>query len=445
MKLFGLSLLQLLCLVIFPIAALAADVTVDSSTLVGFGTRDISGSSKETLIPATQFLGVTADKLADGNLSLHFYGWGRTDLADKSYNSETSTGSLTYGYLQYRFNQANANVRAGRFFIHEGIVNEQIDGVSVRTDLPMGFGLSAFGGATVHTTHLKYETTDGKGDTLYGGRANYRYKGLLEVGVSGVYESAAPTLTSAQYKPSNYDYQGYRRVGGDIWLTPIKSIDFIGHSSYNPETQQIAEHTYLLNYKPIQHLVLTGEYNQHHEKSYLYAWTMFSAANLNSSDKSSSAGVSASYEINKNLEVAGDYKHFTREFGSADRMGGDVRVNYKDNTIRGGFGYHYLNAGEGFAKYQVTPSSYHELRCFAMHDTKSYFAAVDLLGDFFKEKVYNQNSAWEATTTVGYHFTPALALSGDLSYGRNPQFTEEAKALLRLTYNMTYTGIGGKK
>ena len=80
-----------------------------------------------------------------------------------------------------------------------------------------------------------------------------------------------------------------------------------------------------------------------------------------------------------------------------------------------------------------------------MHDTKGYFAAIDLLGHFFKEKIYNESSAWEATTSLGYHITPAMALSGDFSYGRNPEFTEEAKGLLRLTYNMTYPGIGGKK
>src|SRR5665647_727882 len=99
---------------------LAADVTVDSSTLFGIGQRDISGASKETLLPATQFLGITADKLADGNLSLHLYGWGRADLGDKSFNNEASTGSLTYGYLQYRFSKANANIRAGRLFVREG-------------------------------------------------------------------------------------------------------------------------------------------------------------------------------------------------------------------------------------------------------------------------------------------------------------------------------------
>ncbi len=422
-----------------PCVTLAADVTIDSTTMLGIAKRDISGSSKETIIPATQFLGLTADKMADGNLSLHLYGWGRSDLADNSYNNDKNAGSLTYGYLQYRFNHANANVRTGRFFVREGVVNEQIDGVSARTDLPMGFGLSVFGGATVHTAHLSGETSDGKGDTLYGGRANFRYNGLLEIGLSGVYESAAPILKTLHAAGD------YRRVGGDIWVTPIKTIDIVGHSSYNPETQQFAEHSYLFNLKATQKLVLTGEFNRHFEQSYLFPRTTFSATLLNPNDKSSSAGGSTSYEISKNVEISGDYKHYTREFGSADRFGGETRVNYKDNSVRGGIGYHYLNAGQGFAITPYTSASYHELRCFAMHDSKSYFAAVDLLGNFFKEKIYNQSSAWEATTTIGYHFTPALALSGDLTYGRNPQFTEEAKALLRLTYNMTYPGTGGKK
>ena len=417
---------------------LAADVTVDSSTLLGIARRDVSGASKETLLPATQFLGLTADKLAGGNLSLHLYGWGRADLADESYNNDKNTGTLTYGYLQYRFNQAGSNIRAGRLFVREGIVNEQIDGISARTDLPGGFGLSAFGGAAVHTVKLSGEKSDGKGDTLYGGRVNYRYKGLLEVGLSGVFESAAPALVT-------HTAREYRRVGGDIWITPVKTVDIIGHSSYNPETEQIAEHSYLLNVKPLRRLVLAGEFNQQREISYLNTPLRFSAAVLNPNDKSSSIGLIVSYEINKNLEMAADYKRYSREFGSAERFGGEARVNYKDNSIRGGIGYHYLNAGEGFAIGTNPTASYHELRCYAMSDTKSYFTAVDLLGYLFKEKIYGESSAWEATTSLGYHITPALALSGDLSYGRNPQFTEEAKALLRLTYSRTYNGIGGKK
>lgn len=421
-----------------PSGVTAADITVDSSTILGISQRDVAGAPKENFLPATQFLGLTAENLADGNLSLYLYGWGRSDLADKSYNNDKNAGNLTYGYLQYRFKQADADIRAGRFFIREGIVNEQIDGISSRSALPMGFGLSAFGGATVHTAHLFGENSDGKGDALYGGRLDYRHTGLLEFGLSGVYESAAPKLAS-------HASGDYRRVGGDIWLTPAKSVDIIGHTSYNPETRNIAEHSYLLNYKPSPDLVLTGEYNQHREQSFLYAWTMFSAAALNPDDKSSSAGMSASYELSKSIGITADYKHYTRESGSADRFGGEARVNLRNNTVRGGIGYHYLNAGQRFAIGTTPSASYHELRCYVMHDTKSYFAAIDVLGDIFKDRIYEEKSAWETTTSLGYHLTPALAVSGDVSYGRNPLFTEEVKALLRLTYNMTYPGIGGKK
>ncbi len=426
-----------------PFGVLAADVSVDSSTLFSYGKRDVSGSTSETLAPATQFLGLTADKLADGNLSLHLYGWGRADLADNSFNNNSNDGSLTYGYLQYRFNQGGASIRAGRHFIHEGIVNEQVDGVSFRTDLPMGFGLSAFGGATVHTKALSGENSDGKGDAIYGGRINYRYKGLLDIGLSAVSESSAPTLIHpAPVTPLNGRYS---RVGGDLWFTPFATVDIIGQSSYNTETSKFANHSYLLNYKPIPKLVLTGEYNHYSDSSYLYPRTSLSATPLNPNDKSSTAGFITSYEISKSLEASLDYKHYSREFGSADRFGGDLRVKYQDNSIRGGFGYHYLDAGQGFAITPYTSGSYQELRCFLMRDTKSYFGAVDILGQFFKDDIYNESSAWEAIASLGYHLTPALALSGDLSYGRNPQFTEEVKGLLRLTYNMTYNGNGGKK
>ncbi len=432
---------RLICsasLAAFPLAATAADISVDSTTILRIESRDITGAKKQTLLPATQFLGLDVDKLADGNLSLHVYGWGRADLGDKSYNNDSLGGSFTYGYLQYRFKEANADVRAGRFFVREGIVNEQLDGVSARTELPLGFGLSAFGGATVHTKHLYGENSDGKGDYIYGGRANYRYKGMLELGVSGLYEGKAPALAS-------HTSGNHRLLGGDVWLNPHKSFEIMGHTSYNPETKGIAEHTYLVNIKPIQHLILSAEFNEHRERSYLYAWTMFSAAALNPADKSRSLGGRASYEITKNIELSADYKHYTREIGNADRFGVDARLKFRDNSVRGGIGYHYLRAGKNFAISTIPSASYHEVRGYAMYDTKNYFAAVDALGYFFKEKIYGEKIAWEGTLSLGYHITPALALSGDISYGRNPEFIEDMKGLLRLTYNTTFDGKGGKK
>ena len=131
-------------ILLFPSILGATELSIDSNTIFRIEKRDLVGAGNENLSPATEFIGFDANRLADTNLSLHFYGWGRVDLQDKSYNDKNSDTGFTYGYLRYRFDSANADVRAGRFFVREGIANEQIDGVSVRTDLPLGFGISAF-------------------------------------------------------------------------------------------------------------------------------------------------------------------------------------------------------------------------------------------------------------------------------------------------------------
>ena len=429
-----------------PGVALSAEVSVDATSIVRFEQRIDPFEKKKDITPATQFLGLDVDKLGNDNLSLHVYGWGRYDIQDKSFNNDRGTGNLTYGYLQYRVNRSS-DVRLGRFFVHEGIVNEQVDGLSVRTELPFGFGLSAFGGANVHTKRLYNEKSDGKGDALFGGRANYRYKGILELGASGVYETKAPKLTSFLDDGTTLRYVNVNRrlVGGDVWFSPFRMIEAMGHTSYNTESRGVAEHTYLLNIKPIHHLVLTGEYNEHRERNFLYSWIMFSGAALDPAEKSRSFGGSATYELSKSVEVTAEYKHYKRNMGQADRIGGDLKFSFLDNSVRTGLGYRHLRADSAFAIPGTLSASYHELRFFALHDTKSYFASVDAIDYIFKEKVNNERSAWEGTASLGYHITPQFALSGDFSYGRNPQFTEEIKGLARLTYNMTFDGKGGKK
>ena len=445
MKLSCTRLIPACFLLALPGAALSAEISVDATSIVRFEQRADPGTPKQNIAPATQFLGLDANKLADGNLSLHVYGWGRGDIADKSFNNDQFAGSLTYGYLQYRFKAANADLRAGRFSLHEGIVNEQIDGASFRTDLPLGFGFSAFGGANVHTINLKGQNSDGKGDGNFGGRLNYRYKGVLELGASGQYETDAPAMIDLLNPLNPPTVHNHRTVGGDVWFSPHKSVELMGHTSYNTETKGLAEHSYLMNIKPLQHLVLTGEYNEQRELNYLFSGINFSQLALDPAKRSRSLGGRASYAISKAVELAADYKRYTRDLGNADRYGADMKLSLMENSVRSGLGYHYLRAGKQFAPVDYPSASYHELRGYVMHDTKTYFAAVDVIGYLFKEKVFNEKAAWEATISLGYHITPALAASGDFSYGRNPQFIEEAKGLVRLTYNMTFDSKGGMK
>ncbi len=418
--------------------AQSAEISVDSTTMVRFSQRDVTGGDKQDVRPASELIGLDATRLGDGNLSLHIHGWGRADLGETSYGDSKSAADLSYGFLRYRFNASNADIRAGRFFYREGIVNEQLDGASVRTDLPMGFAISAFGGATVHVKDLPGEGSDGKGDYLAGGRLNYRYRGVLDLGISGVYEEEAPVLAS-HANGSN------RKVGGDIWLSPHGSVELSGHSSYNTETKEVAEHRYRLNLRPSKELTISGEFAEQREQSRLYTWAMLSSSLTNPDDKSRISGASISYGMAKPATVTLDYKHYDREAGKADRYGGEIKVSLMGNSLRSGLGYHYLQADKGFAIIGTTSASYHDLRVYTLHDTKSYFASLELNGQLFKEQINDEKSAYEASLSLGYHLTPSLALSGDISYGRNPQLQNETKGLVRLTYNATYSSRGEKK
>ena len=76
--------------------------------------------------------------------------------------------------------------------------------------------------------------------------------------------------------------------------------------------------------------------------------------------------------------------------------------------------------------------------------TKSHFTSLDLIDYIFKSKINNEKSAWEASASLGYHITPELAASADASYGKNPEFIDETKGLIRLTYNPSFKSRGEK-
>ena len=88
------------------------EVSVYGTTMAQMWKAGTPGFEKATFTPLTQFLGIDATNLGTERLSLHLFGWGRTDLADQSVPGGKSAGDLTYGYLQYRFAEANAEIKA---------------------------------------------------------------------------------------------------------------------------------------------------------------------------------------------------------------------------------------------------------------------------------------------------------------------------------------------
>ena len=417
------SLLSLL----LPAFSSAADYGVDGTTIIRLEQRTAPGVAKQTIAPATQYLGIDADGIGVKELSLHLYGWGRFDLADnsgESTNPKSTDGNLTYGYLLYRFPNANAQVKAGRFFMYEGVAAEQVDGLAARTDLAYGLTVSAYGGVPVKLDRGSAT----KGDFIGGGRLGYRYGGILDLGVSGLSETNSPTATG----------KGDRRlVGADLWLSPVQMIELSGRSSYNTTTKEIAEHTYQATLRPTTGLTFNATFNDVRLADYFAFTNIKSLFSPTINEKYRSFGGSVTYRLAAlpfPVEATIDYMHFKRDsIGDSDRIGAEVRVTPIER-LSTGFSYARVAAANGIM-------SYNEVRGFALYGISRYTASLDLIGDIYDDKVYDKKVAYEIAASAGYQILPMVRLSGDVSYADNPWYDGEFKGLVRITVN--YTTVKG--
>jgi hypothetical protein len=418
----------LLMLSLFPAAAQAAEPLINSTTIVRFEERSIPGFEKQRIVPATQFVGIDTDNIGATDLSLHLYGWGRVDLADRSTSEGTTDGDLGYGYLKYRFNKGNGTIKAGRFSIFEGVANENIDGMSASLNLARGFAFSLFGGAPSHN-----EGNDNLGDYIFGGRFSYRYAGRLELGVSALREGGltnGPTTSPKDYR---------QLVGADLWASPVSYIDINGRVSYNTATSGLAEHSWLLSLRPHKQVTVAGEYRENRLQDFFSASTLRTLFNPDISDKVRLFGGNITWLPVKMLETTLTYQRIKRDtLGNADRYGAELRMNFLENKLRPGASYFRV-------KGDTRSRSYHEVRGYILYDPAKLVTSLDAIAHIYDEKIYNKKNAYEIAASLGYRFLKNLLLSADMSYGENPQYKDEVKGLLRLTYNYTLARKGAGK
>ena len=438
-------------LLVIPAVSHAAEYSAYGTTLLQFQKWKTPGVS-ETLVPLTQFLGVDADGLANGNLSLHFYGWGRVDLADPSFNDDDADGNFTYGYLRYRFPTANGEITAGRFFQTTGGIVQQLDGLAVRADLaPLASGLSLalFLGSPVKPAG----PANNSGDFLAGGRLGYRLPNLLDLGViyqfnSGAdsreasYNSATKTYTTRTVAGSN------GLVGGDLWLKPHRMLEIFGRTLYDTSTGGFAENSYRLVLRPMAPLSVTAEFNQNELANYFAATSLPNLFRPYTGNTVTSYGVNGSYQFSKDLELALDYRYTGQDTrNGSNRIGGELRVAFLDGLLRTGLGYHWVDGGTVKAGYvdNFVITSYNELRGYGLYAKNRFEASIDCIADFYERDIYGTSTAFVLQASAGYTFLPELKLSADLSYGSTPQMDDEFMALLRLTFAYTTTSKGAGK
>jgi len=453
-------------------ASWAQEVSVSSTTFAQYYKQDVPGLDRSTYTPLTQFLGIDATKLGMDNLSLHLFGWGNFDLADQSRVDGTTVGSLSYGYLRYRFDQANGELQAGRFAINHGLGYEQIDGVNGRVDLKGGFSLSAFGGRPVHykvEPREQQHDYEYQRDVIFGARLGYRLAKMGEVGLSFVQDGTATSYYEKTRPERTEPLYDYRRqfVGGDIYLVPIAPMTFSGRvvfdmadhtldNRYSPNdsasSTEIAETDFSLAYKINSSFSARASFTARNFQAYFSGSNLPSLFSVFEEDKYSSFSVGGTYLISDSYEVTADFKHISRDtFGDSNRFGADLRLAKSAMKLVGGAGYHRVTTSDVKLIDPSKPSyslSHHELRAWAMRDTEKYRASLDGILHIFDDDsnpyLNGQSTLCELVASAGLKPTENLVLSADLAFAATAVAKSEVKALLRVEYKFGFSAKGGK-
>jgi hypothetical protein len=448
-------------------SAWGQEVSLYGTTMAEMWKQETPGFDKATYTPATQYLGIDATKLGSDKLSLHLFGWGQADLGGSStfLDGSKSAGYLNYGYLQYRFDQANAEIKAGRFTVNQSTGFEQVDGVSARTDLVNGFTISAFGGKPVlyrtsTAVDLVSQTNyDFQRDFIFGARLAWRMPKVMEIGVSYLQDGskAAKDLSI----PETTDYTR-KQVGLDLLVTPTTAFDFRGRTVFDvashaapapgaPDTSRLAENDYTATLRLGSQVAVSGNYAERNYFAYFAGTNLPSLFRQDTNDKFRGWGGKVTWTTTASFQAVADYRHMHREtFGDANRVGGDLRWDFNEKTVLFGVGGHVVNAVDTKFVDPTQPYlslSYKEGRIWTLVTKGKFTASLDGIVqryDSGNPYVAGARKLYEAVGSLGYQASENVKVSGDVSYGTSLVAVHETRGLLKAEYRFGTTKKGGQ-
>ncbi len=411
------GLLLLLVALLLPGSLMAAELRIQSDTILRGFERDPGTGVDEAVIPGYEYLRIDAGALTEPGLSVHLYGWGRADFADNNFYEDTTAGEVLYGYVQYRQDDYGLLARLGRQQLFAGVSNEAIDGLSLAADVGDMTRVSVYAGQPVGL-----DSTNGRnGDSIYGGRVGLKLQDYGALGFS--------------YKNIDNDSNTAEQMGGiDLSLILPGGIGLYGTSVRNLETDGWAEHSWELQIdhgawrlrplvsifeysdyfgtganavNPFRYLAATGEKVTSYGADLTHrgeAWTFGGKVRSYSYDQAGDNRYYAalvSWHGADNTEVGG-------EFGIMD--GDTDRTGYVQGRV-----YAYIDGLRG--QYWLD------------------FISADLLYVGYDRSIYGEDTSLFASFGIGRSFFDGrviLKASGD--YSQDPYFDEDLRAMLTLTY-----------
>ena len=444
-------------------AAWGQEFSLFGTTMAQMWKQEVPGFEKASLTATTQYLGVDATKLGTEKLSLHFFGWGQNlSGLPKGYDEEASSGYLSYGYFQYRFDRANAEIKAGRFTAVQATGFEQVDGVSARTDLVNGFTVSAFAGKPVlykTVSPAAQADYDFQRDFLFGTRLGWRLGKSSELGLSFLQDGSKAAKDLDIPQPIDYTR---KQLGLDMLIGAGAGFVFKGRTVFDmashpavapghEKPSTIAEHNYTASLKLGRDVTFSLNLAERNFFAYFAGTNLPSLFRQDERDKFKGWGGAVTWNTPWAVQVVADYRKMHREsYGDSSRLGGELRWANQEKSFQLGGAAHYVQAADALFVDATAPYrslTHAEARAWAMYEKGKLSLSLDGIAQRYRSaNPYVHVRRWvrEGVASAGYAFTPTFKLSGDLSYAATPVATNEVRGLLRAEYRFGFAKKGGR-
>ncbi len=419
-KRFGL----LFCLGLFVVVGLpwpvsAVELTVHSDTLLRFFERDTATEKDATVLPVYEYLQLDVENPGEPGLAFHLSGWGRGDLADNDYYTDSTAGELLYAYLEYSGKLARFNARAGRQYVFEGVANESVDGLRLSSDLGRYFSGSLYLGQPV-----ALDSEQGRsGDSIYGGRLANHLAGKYELGLS--------------YKKINNDSDDAEEMAGvDISAYLPYNINLYGFSAYNIESEAFGEHSYELSFS-VGSLSLRPYFQKFQYEDYF--GTGANSANpfrflADTGEELTVVGTDLTLPVGEAWTLVGKAKHY--DYQVLD----DSSQYYSAQAIWSGEGNSQFGGEFGYMNGDAAQNDYYLVRLDSYWDQLPdacpiAFVSGDIVYVGYDKAIYGEDRSLFVSLSVGKKFMEdalTLKLSGD--YGSDPYFDDDLRGMLTASY-----------
>lgn len=422
-------------------AARADTVEVSSTTLVTAGqqTRG-SGTNKPdlaTVVPAYEILSVTARDVSNPfakDLQFVLSGWGSYDLDSRRWDNGTGsnlTGDLLTGYVQGKLLDRHLTLRVGRTQIQSGTGRMlHLDGGEAVAFLPLGLRLSAYVGAPVSQ---RFRSRSGPvswnpmgGDLAYGGRLS------VSIPLAGIAGRGLDLGVSANLvDDTGKDLKVRREVGADLRFEPVAALTVTGFGAYSLVDERFSEAQVMGIWTPVKKWHVTADWRFIAPDLLLSRDSILSVFSASTRNQ---FGAGVSHDLGKGLAVGGDY-HLQIEPGAipgTDTFNGHeaaARLDWSRASTIAGVEAFYLDAYE---------NGYVGGRVYGRQGFGKLFAAVDLLGHRFREKVNGEDIALTGSLSAGVELFRGFSAVLSGRAGVTPYLEQTFDVMAKLVYNQTY-------